>query len=98
MTEHDDFFARLRADARPLRRQPDEVTLSRIRARIRESIERPTVAEMLAAWFRPVLATVAVLAAAAVVTLTTIDSRDQASLDEENVEIVMGDESYRVGN
>jgi hypothetical protein len=99
MTEHDDdFFERLRAGARPLRYQPDEIALSRIRAHIHETIERPTVAEMLAAWFRPVLATVAALAAAAVVTLTAIDSGEQAAYGEDNVEIVMGDESYRVGN
>jgi hypothetical protein len=97
MSEND-FFERLRADAKPLRYQPDEIALSRIRAQIRATIERPTVAEMLAAWFRPVLAAVAAIAAIAVFTLTSLDPNEQATLGEQNVEIVMGDDSYRVAN
>lgn len=97
MSEND-FFERLRADAKPLRYQPDEIALSRIRAQIRSAIERPTVAEMLAAWFRPVLAAVAAIAAIAVFTLTSMDPNEQPTLGEQNVEIVMGDDSYRVAN
>ena len=95
MTEHDDFFERIRADARPLRQQPDEVTLARIRARIIAIIERPTVTDMLAAWFRPVLATVAAIAAAAVFTLTTLNKEEQPSYSQ--AEIVMAGDSYSVG-
>lgn len=98
MTEHDDFFERLRADARPLRHQPDQVQLARIRARILATIEeRPTVADMLAAWFRPVLATVAMLAAVAVFTLTSLNGNNEES-SYEQVEIVMAGDSYVVGN
>ena len=94
MTEHDDFFERLRADARPLRHQPDQVQLARIRARILATIEeRPTVADMLAAWFRPVLATVAMIAAIAVFTWNEYQPTDNASL---GVEIVMAGDTYRV--
>ena len=97
MTEHDDFFERLRADARPLRHQPDEVTLARIRARIIATIEdRLTVTEMLAAWFRPVLATVAAIAAVAVLTLTTLKN-DNTPPTYDPVEIVMAGDSYSVG-
>lgn len=98
MTEHDDFLARLRADARPLRYQPDPVALSRIRARIMATLERPTVAQMLAAWFRPVLATVAAIAAVAVFALANVDSNDETAFGEESVEIVMAGDSYSVGN
>ena len=97
MSEND-FFERLRADAKPLRYQPDEMELSRLRAKSRATIDRPTVAEMLAAWFRPVLAAVAAIAAIAAFTLTSMDPNEQASLGEQNVEIVMGDDSYRVAN
>lgn len=94
MTENDDFFARLRADSKPLRYQASEVELSRIRARIIATIERPTVLEMIAAWFRPVLAGVAAVAAVAVFTLTQIDTPAEVAYDE--VEIVMAGDSYRV--
>ena len=98
MSEND-FFERLRADARPLRYEPDPVALARIRARIRSGIERPTVAQLLAAWFRPVLATVAALAAVAVFTLTTLDSTsDDTAFVDQSVEIVMGEDSYSVGH
>lgn len=97
MSEND-FFERLRADARPLRYEPDPVALSRIRAQIRARLERPTVAQMLAAWFRPVLATVAAIAAVAVFTLTNIDANDESAFGEQSVEIVMAGETYSVGN
>ena len=97
MTETDDFFERLRADARPLRYQASEAELSRIRARILATIERPTVMDMIAAWFRPVLAGVAAVAAVAVFALTQIDTNDQAAYAEDGVEVVMAGDSYRVG-
>ena len=98
MSEND-FFERLRADARPLRYEPDPVALARIRARIRAGIERPTVAQLLAAWFRPVLATVAALAAVAVFTLANLDPKtDEGAFVDQNVEIVMGEDTYSVGH
>lgn len=98
MTERDDFFERLRADARPLRYEPDEFALARIRARIRATVERPTVAEMLAAWFRPLLAAVALVASIAVLTLTGTSANDEPALGDEPPEIVMAGDSYRVGD
>jgi hypothetical protein len=97
MSEND-FFERLRKDARPLRYEPDPVALSRIRARIRATIERPSVAQILAAWFRPVLAAVAAIAAVAVLTLTRLDTTDEVSFGEQTVEITMGGDSYSVGH
>ena len=96
MSENDPFFERLRADARPLRYEPDEFALARIRANIRARLERPTVAQLLAAWFRPVLATVALLASIAVFTLTNLDSTDESTFAEERLEIVMAGDTYRV--
>lgn len=98
MTERDDFFERLRAGARPLRYEPDELALARIRARIRAHIEpQPTVLEMIAAWFRPVLATVALVASIAVFTWN--ETREEpAAFDVGAPEIVMGGETYRVGD
>lgn len=92
----DNFLDRIRAGAKPLRYQPDPVALARIRARIRETIERPTVTQMLAAWFRPVLATVAAVAAAAVFLLTSADSSEEVAFGEQSVEIVMAGDSYSV--
>lgn len=95
MSENDDFFERLRADARPLRYEADPLALARLRARIRASIERPTVAQMLASWFRPLLAAGAAIAAVAVFSLTSLDEESPA---EETVEIVMAGDSYSVGD
>lgn len=92
----DDFFERLRAEARPLRYQADEVTLSRIRANIRARLERPSVAQLLAAWFRPVLAAVALVASIAVFTLQNADGAEEVTLDQETVEIVAAGDTYRV--
>lgn len=94
MTEHDDdFFARLRQDAAPLRHRPDEATLARIRARIQERIApQPTVAELIASWFRPLAAAIAVVAIIAGVGLATID------LPEDGVAIAVGGETYIVGD
>jgi hypothetical protein len=97
MTEHDDdFLARVKADAAPLRYQPDQVALARMRARIRERVAAPpTVAQVIASWFRPLAAAVAIVAIAAGVGLVTIDTAP-ASVD--SVEIVVGGETYVVGD
>jgi hypothetical protein len=93
----DEFFERLRADAAPLRHQPDEFTLARIRARIHERLApRVTVAQLLAAWFRPLAATLTAVAVAAAIGLATIDVEDTSS--EESVEIVVAGDTYRVGD
>ena len=97
MTEDDDkFFERLRADARSLRHRPDEATLARIRARIHERLEpRATIAEWLAAWFRPLAATALALSLAAAIGISTLD-REEPSFGESSVEVSVGGETYRV--
>ena len=98
MTDHDDkFFERLRGDARPLRYQPDEATLARIRTRIHERIARPGVAEVLAAWFRPLAATFAAVAIAAAIGAARVEVEPAPSL-EPALEITMAGDTYRVGD
>ena len=92
-----EFFERIRADARPLRYEPDPVALSRIRARVRAGIERPTVTELLAAWFRPVLAAAGAIAVAAVIAFAAVDRTAEPELAESSVDIVMAGDSYSVG-
>ncbi|HVE70010.1 MAG TPA: hypothetical protein VNI54_01480 [Thermoanaerobaculia bacterium] len=97
MTEQDDFLARLRADAAPLRHRPDKATLARIRERIHARIaaQEPTVADLIASWFRPLAAAVALVAIAAVAGLASLDVR-VTSVDR--VEIAVGGETYVVGD
>jgi hypothetical protein len=99
MNERDDFFERLRADAAPLRHQPDPETLLRIRTRIAERLApRVTVAQLLAAWLRPVAATMAAIAVAAGIGIATFTVRNNSQLTYvDAVEIVMGGETYSVG-
>lgn len=96
----DPFFQRLRNDARTLRHQPDEVTLARIRARIHAHLERsePTVADLLAAWFRPLIASAAALALAAVIGTSIVRNNETVSIADTAVEITMGEETWRVGD
>ncbi len=91
------FFERLRGDAAGLRHEPDPFALARIRARIQERIGRPTVAQLLAAWFRPLAATLAAIGVAAAIGMTVVDTSD-VTFGEQDVEIVMAGDSYSVGN
>ena len=95
----DPFFAKLRNDARPLRHEPDEATLSRIRARIQSHIEnsQPTVAQLLAAWFRPLVAGAAAIALAAAIGINIVRA-DSFSFSDTVLEISVGGETYRVGD
>jgi hypothetical protein len=99
MTDDDKFFERLRVGARPLRYQPDEVTLARIRARIHDRIAeagQPTVAALLARWFRPLAATLAAVSLAAVIGVAAFGS-DELTV-REGVEITAAGDVYSVGN
>lgn len=97
--DDDKFFERLRVDARTLRREPDPFTLTRIRARIRERIESPpTVLELLAAWFRPLAATLTAVAIAAAIGASAIGSSDETTLGETRVDITVAGDTYRVAN
>lgn len=96
--DDDKFFERLRLDAAALRYEPDEASLTRIRARIHERIAaRPGVLEQLAAWFRPLAATLTAVVIAAVIGVTAID-RSNVTVDEGTVEISMAGGTYSVGD
>ena len=92
-----DFLEKLKSDAAALRYEPDAATLARIRARIEERITRPTVAELLAGWFRPLVATLTAVAVAAAIAIVSLDTPDSTTNDT-SIEIVMAGDSYRVGN
>lgn len=97
MTDDDKFFERLRGDAASLRYRVDEATLASIRERIHERIAaKPTLADVIASWFRPLAAGLAAVALAGAIGLSI--NRSDASFGEEPVEIVMGEDTYRVGN
>jgi hypothetical protein len=98
MTDHDDFFERLRRDAQPLRQGPDAATLRRIRARIEaELAPRPTVTEVLTAWFRPLATAMAAVALTAAITFAALSLQDEDTYADA-VEVVMAGETYSVGH
>ncbi len=93
------FFERLREDASALRYDADDVTLSRIRARIRGRIENPaTVAGLLAAWFRPLAATLVAVAIAAAIGVAAFTPAEELNLGESPVVVSMAGDAYRVAN
>jgi len=97
----DNFLERLRGDARRLRYEPDDVSFVRLQARVRERIAAaPTVTHFLAAWFRPLAASLAALAVVAVVsTAYYVETRDQVTLDSlasNSVEISVDGATYSV--
>jgi hypothetical protein len=99
MSDDDKFFEQLRVQAAPLRYEPDRASLERIRARIQERIAQPpTVATLLAAWFRPLAAALTGVAILAAIGLATIDSADPSALTPDPVEIVVAGDSYVVGD
>jgi len=106
MTDNDNFLDRLRTDARQLRYEPDEMMSNRIAARVRERIaaESPTgIAQILARWFRPVVASLATLALVATLGIQWAEqSHDasSASLDSmtstQSVDISVGGDTFSV--
>jgi hypothetical protein len=97
MTEHDEFFERLRTDAKSLQRRPDAAALARIRAAIESRIApRPTVMDLLAAWFRPVAAAMAAVALATAIGIAVFNT-DNSNTYDDTVEIVMAGDTYSVG-
>jgi len=105
MTDNNDFFDRLRTDARQLRYEPDEMMSIRIAARVRERIAAESqsgIAPVLARWFRPVVASLATLALVATLGIQWAEqSHDAAtSLDTmtstQTVDISVGGDTFSV--
>jgi len=106
MTDNNDFFDRLRTNARQLRYEPDEMMSIRIAARVRERIAAESqsgIAPVLARWFRPVVASLATLALVATLGIQWAEqSHDAAaaSLDTmtstQTVDISVGGDTFSV--
>ena len=106
MTDNDNFLDRLRTDARQLRFEPDEMMSTRIAARVRERIAAESqtgIAQILARWFRPVVASLATLALVATLGIQWAEqSHDAAaaSLDTmtstQTVDISVGGDTFSV--
>jgi hypothetical protein len=91
----DRFFDQVRSDARSLRYEPDGVALSRLAARVRARIAQPGVTQFIAAWFRPLAASLSALAIVAAIGLTLLERNDM-SLNSDSVEYSMGGDVYSV--
>jgi cytochrome c-type biogenesis protein CcmH/NrfF len=101
MTE-DKFFERLREDAQSLRHEGDDFLAARIAARVRERMTArpPTVAQLLAAWMRPVAASLAAIVLCVTIGLTWSQQHQQepgdTSISSNPIEIAMAGELYGV--
>jgi hypothetical protein len=106
MTDNDNFLDRLRNDARQLRYEPDEMMSIRIAARVRERVAaelQTGIAQILARWFRPVVASLATLALVATLGIQWAEQTHDASsatLDSmtgtQTVDISIGGDTFSV--
>jgi hypothetical protein len=106
MTNDDNFLDRLRAEAQILRFEPDDMMTTRISARVRDRIAieaQAGIAQVLARWFRPVVASLATLALVAALGVQWLEqSRDVpgATLDTltstQTVDISVGGDTFSV--
>ena len=95
----DKFLETLRHDAQALRYDPkDEAMWTRLAARIRARIERPTVVQIIAAWMRPLAVSLVAATIAAVIGIAALDTDEPSSLGSAPVEISMAGASYDVGD
>jgi hypothetical protein len=97
----DRFFERLRDDARELRYEPDDVSLTRLSARVRERVAaQPTVESFLARWFRPLAMSLSVLALIATLGVQWYERAQQqtatleAAMSADPVEISVDGNTY----
>lgn len=96
MMNDDAFLTRVRDAARALQYSPADMALNRVSARIRERLARPTVAELLARWFRPVAASVTAVAIVASLALNLFERESETLAFDEPIEISMAGDSYSV--
>lgn len=92
----DRFLERLRGDARSLRHEIGEVAASRLAARVRARVMQPTIAEFIAAWFRPLAASLTALALAVSLGLTFVERNQAVSFSGDSVEVAVGGDVYSV--
>jgi hypothetical protein len=102
----DNFLDRLRDDAQQLRFAPDDMTTTRIAAHVRERVSSDAqagVAQILARWFRPVVASLATLALVAMLGVGWLEQSREApatGLDAmtstQTVDISVGGDTFSV--
>jgi hypothetical protein len=102
----DTFLEQLRNDARQLQYEPDDVMTTRIAARVRARVSEEAaggVAQILARWFRPVVASLAALSLAAVVGVGWLELTPEpapAGLDvvssSQTVDVSVGGDTFSV--
>ncbi|HYM60300.1 MAG TPA: hypothetical protein VEZ11_05345 [Thermoanaerobaculia bacterium] len=100
----DKFLDRLREEARVLRYEPDDPALTRLTARVRARVRtssQPGVSQLLARWFRPLVASLAVMILWATVSVVWIERAPDSSLDSlfassNGVEIQLDGDTYSV--
>lgn len=103
----DKFFDRIREAASALQYEPeDPATWTRLQARIRDRIENapPSVTQMIAGWFRPLMASLAALALAVVLSVTWYEQSHEVappsvdSLAQNSIDVSIAGDTYSVGN
>lgn len=93
----DKFLDRLRADARSLRYEIDDVAATRLRARVRSRLaeSQPSVLQFIASWSRPLAASLAAVGLVATIGLAVYESEQSVSFTGP-VEVSMGGVTYSV--
>jgi len=101
----DRFLERLRDDARQLRYDASDVMLTRLTARVRARIAAPpSVESFLARWFRPLAASLAALALAAILGVQWYEGRQQqtatleAAMSADPIEISVDGNTYTLSH
>ncbi len=101
----DTFLEQLRNDARQLQYEPDDVMTTRIAARVRARVSEEAaggVTQLLARWFRPVVASLAALSLAAIVGVGWLELSPEPApgLDvvwsSQTVDVSVGGDSFSV--
>ena len=92
----DRFLDRVRQDARQLRYEAGDVACARLSARIRARLAEPTVSQFLAAWFRPLAASLSALALAATIGITLVARSDATAFSGDPVEVSVGGDVFSV--
>ena len=92
----DRFLDRLRDDARSLRYEIDPIASTRLAARIRSRLTEPTVSQFIAAWFRPLAASLSALALVAAIGIALLE-REQPVAIGDPIQYTVAGETYSVG-
>ena len=92
----DKFLDSLRRDAAQLRYVTSDEAMSRLSAHVMARVKTPTMTEMIAAWFRPLVVSAAALALAASLAVAAIGS-GESGISVEEIEISVAEGVLSVG-